>query len=707
MNNNPTSEKLTFLELIKKHKIEIPIIQRDYAQGREGKEELRNNFLNSLLVAVKGTPLELDFVYGSIIKSVFQPLDGQQRLTTLFLLHWFIALKENQLDNELKELLTKFTYETRTSSKEFSIDLINNGVVYNDEKNISDLIIDSSWFFLSWKRDPTIKSMLTMLDAIEQTFKNKTEVWDKLNNISFHYIELPNFGLSDDLYIKMNARGKALTPFENFKAKFEGHIEKNNWEPVEMKQSIENGFAFKLDQKYTDLFWSKKDDINTFDNIYLKFIAETVILNYAENSINKDEETKRIKELNDDFTQVSPENDFKETSSFKFLEQYLDVYIKYTSLTLDNLNGWDNLWKTTENELLKTFITKPTYNQRVLFYAQTCYLLKIGNITDNREQFLNWMRVIRNIVQNANIGNETFISVIQLIKELSDGCKDIYNHLSQDDLNLISNFSKEQVEQEVVKAKNIISFESQIKEIEDSNFFKGSVSFLFDNDDKFNIKYYEKVKLYFDDKGIREERKKDSVLIIQFLKAAEKYEFIEGTYSLDYRSENWKMISSQKQFMKSFQYFLLDQAKQEKFKPDWQNDIVNEVIDSGIIDYLIFESIQEVNITNHWGLLLLKVHNRKREDCKFVLKHIRNKFLLLKSEGVKCNNKIDSEKLKKPLFFGLNIPFEYNNHNYTWLVNDAGSKIKNSQNVWIDISSILEAKLEDSEKIEKIKELLK
>lgn len=192
MNNKPTSEKLTFRELISKHKIEIPIIQRDYAQGREGKEELRKNFLGALLEAVNGSPLELDFVYGSLKNSIFQPLDGQQRLTTLFLLHWFVAVKENKLDDELKRLLTKFTYETRTSSREFCIDLINKGIVYNDEQTISDLIIDSSWFFLSWKRDPTIKSMLTMLDAIQQTFQDKTEVWDKLNNISFHYIELQN-----------------------------------------------------------------------------------------------------------------------------------------------------------------------------------------------------------------------------------------------------------------------------------------------------------------------------------------------------------------------------------------------------------------------------------------------------------------------------------------------------------------------------------
>ncbi|MBT0550858.1 hypothetical protein [Riemerella anatipestifer] len=52
MNNIQTSEKLTFHELISKHYIENPIIQRDYAQGREGKEEIRTNFLKALLEIV-------------------------------------------------------------------------------------------------------------------------------------------------------------------------------------------------------------------------------------------------------------------------------------------------------------------------------------------------------------------------------------------------------------------------------------------------------------------------------------------------------------------------------------------------------------------------------------------------------------------------------------------------------------------------------
>ena len=43
--------------------------------------------------------------------------------------------------------------------------------------------------------------------------------------VTFHMIPLEDLGLTDDLYIKMNSRGKPLTEFENFKAHFEKTIE--------------------------------------------------------------------------------------------------------------------------------------------------------------------------------------------------------------------------------------------------------------------------------------------------------------------------------------------------------------------------------------------------------------------------------------------------------------------------------------------------
>ena len=47
-----TNEATSFWKFIGNYQIEIPIIQRDYAQGRLGKEYLRNNFLGNLTQAL-------------------------------------------------------------------------------------------------------------------------------------------------------------------------------------------------------------------------------------------------------------------------------------------------------------------------------------------------------------------------------------------------------------------------------------------------------------------------------------------------------------------------------------------------------------------------------------------------------------------------------------------------------------------------------
>lgn len=48
MLNKKTAEKISFWNLIQSSKIEIPIIQRDYAQGRLEQEKVRTRFLNAL-----------------------------------------------------------------------------------------------------------------------------------------------------------------------------------------------------------------------------------------------------------------------------------------------------------------------------------------------------------------------------------------------------------------------------------------------------------------------------------------------------------------------------------------------------------------------------------------------------------------------------------------------------------------------------------
>ena len=112
-------KKTTFWSFLKEKKVIIPIIQRDYAQGRADENALAERFVEDLKSALDGSAdsLVLDFVYGSNKdKNVFLPLDGQQRLTTLWLLHWYIAFRSsNALAEDDLKTFKNFSYETRSS----------------------------------------------------------------------------------------------------------------------------------------------------------------------------------------------------------------------------------------------------------------------------------------------------------------------------------------------------------------------------------------------------------------------------------------------------------------------------------------------------------------------------------------------------------------------------------------------------------------
>ncbi|MDE6083548.1 MAG: DUF262 domain-containing protein, partial [Muribaculaceae bacterium] len=125
-------ERTSFFKLFAENdfRIVIPMLQREYAQGRESAKEVRTEFLKALYTYLdEGIPeRDLDFIYGNIANNDFIPLDGQQRLTTLFLLHWYLsritsdAELRNQFDSKLLDYTgqhSRFTYKTRTSSSDF------------------------------------------------------------------------------------------------------------------------------------------------------------------------------------------------------------------------------------------------------------------------------------------------------------------------------------------------------------------------------------------------------------------------------------------------------------------------------------------------------------------------------------------------------------------------------------------------------------
>lgn len=660
---------ISFWELLSEcTKIEIPIIQRDYAQGRDNEKtkKIRNVFLDSLIKAIEleNESLELDFVYGDINNGIFQPLDGQQRLTTLYLLYWYFAYKTGNLSRN-KDNFKKFTYETRISSREFCYELVEKGEQLGDGVTLIEKITDASWFFISWKKDPTIKAMLVMLNSIESKLKSKsqeelTKEWQKLISenppITFHFKQLNYIGLTDDLYIKMNARGKALTDFENFKARFEKHIKENEFEKdlslteankEQWKELTEKTFSHRIDTVWTDLFWKHRGDDNLIDNEFVKFIAGIAINSYAENqeifeSKDDDELTRKIlegkkeKNITDEAVkrerierritllfnnpnEITPD-DFPSKKSFDYLKSCFDIYsnkeLKYDELIPEELKFWDfleikkvkiNSEQELDNNLFLDLVkdAKTEYKQRVLFYAQTQFLLKVD--TFNSKFFTEWMRVVRNIVQNETIDSaERYRGAIGLIKELSEGCEYTYKYLSNNTIK--SGFASSQVKEERTKAQIIIEkpdSKSVIHKTEDTNICKGKIRFPlycidFEIDDsrEFDIIKLGKVLTVINDNFADLNTKLSDEFKRAFLTIKENnYYEVWGTWSFSFNNNKRWLLNTVNDLKNSF------------FESsDWKRDYLKELVVK-LFDKTLNDIIKEYKCPNdmpNWKKRLIK-----------------------------------------------------------------------------------------------------
>lgn len=163
--------------------ITIPRIQRAYAQGRSDAHAVktRERFLSAIHAGLINNGLTLDFIYGNIQNGQLIPLDGQQRLTTLWLLHWYADKKEGINDKRL----ARFSYNTRYSARDFLIKLVNYEPTW--KTHLSDEIKNEGWFPMEWSNDPTVRGMLTMLDEIQKRFADINDLWNKLDKINFYF----------------------------------------------------------------------------------------------------------------------------------------------------------------------------------------------------------------------------------------------------------------------------------------------------------------------------------------------------------------------------------------------------------------------------------------------------------------------------------------------------------------------------------------
>lgn len=535
-------------ELLKEEELIIPEIQRDYVWGDN--ELVIKRFINNIKNMKDNEELDIGFFYSYKIYENFNALiDGQQRITTLILLSWYVGVDNTKLNN--------FKFKVRENSNNFLEKLLEQKsaeIPAIDGKKISDKIKNSIWYKRIWDNDPTVKSILNALDIIDKELENEKEnIKNKIDNIKFSCIEAGDRRLETE-YILLNKRGVNLTNSEQLKAILTEDIEnKNEW-------------LEKWEKDWQDILWEcKGENIYNTDNIWNAVLYWVRDIYVIENNICKDNDKEKI---NYDFDLIGIEKENKEkvlkildwiipvleTINYKF-----DIIQKECKFVIDDIESKIQ-GKVGANKEYSLTIKEKALFYSILYFINNInikdkniqldtiiqFILKTHNIyigdgtaeeikrnianyntmeikgrdsfegipktiTINIAEFsdifheiveIEKIRIFRNLIQNSNINASNLHNVVNSLKKFNNN---VYK------LGELEGLNKEQQEEEALKLEIFEKYKEYkdiIIEIENNNLFKGKIKkilLLFlsikEKDEKLNDNY--KLKdFYKNKKGI-------------------------------------------------------------------------------------------------------------------------------------------------------------------------------------------------------------
>lgn len=428
---NKESKPFSFKSFLEQYHVVIPMVQRDYAQGRTTDDvtRVRNRFLDAIKsYLVKSEDdndvMKMDFIYGETEqvrstttankqeKIIVTPLDGQQRLTTLYLLHWYAA-KKGVVEASNYEFLNNFTYDIRPSSRDFCSHLLQ--YVPDWSLSFHDQLVDQNWFMGEWLNDPTVIGMLVMLDSINYKFGNIANLWEILTGekarIVFYFLPLSENGLSDELYIKMNSRGKKLTAFEHFKAEYEDLYEKDSDEARTVNH--------KFDVEWADTFFPYRNQDDIVDNEFMKyFFYVSHILCYEQGIKKSNDEFELIKLIYSDSPNAVANRKYLEYAfdcwyrvmkDYGSIDNFFAKYLSGFTYEKGKVTTFKSVYEYLDTQnffhaCVKLYQVNNnfSYSDFLFLYGIITYLINKDAIKE--DEFIDRLRTLRNLIWNSNSG---------------------------------------------------------------------------------------------------------------------------------------------------------------------------------------------------------------------------------------------------------------------------------------------------------------
>lgn len=431
------------------------------------------------------------YIYGRVEESykgkLFYPYDGQQRLTTLYFLYLLIYFKFKNYD-EIQSFKKKLSYQTRISTNRFIesflswiLDSKEKDNIYNDfwnkdGKDLKGFIMSQDWFMMTeWNYDVSIINMLSIIVEISRRIKenlgDKTGIVnfidkDKNNPFQFDFIYVDDISKSDDLYIKINARGKALSPFENLKSDIDKY-----WKDEDKT---------KLDAEWTEYVWNQLDvnDKNkekSFDNSFYNLLSNIFYLQYLVGLDLNDINDKILIEIENKYKKGIVDKEWITQELCKvsclmissFLDAMIGPFKSIKDKQIESVNRKIFGLGDYQNNNGQNKIERADLFEIFVYYYSVSSLFKRNDMefTDKRN-LLNEIEIVTNrIIENQRPYLDSPTNLVKALKSVkvlidnsikSHGVYKFFLSIDNDTKESIRDgLMKEQVEEEILKAKLI------------------------------------------------------------------------------------------------------------------------------------------------------------------------------------------------------------------------------------------------------------
>ena len=258
-------------------------------------------------------------------------IDGQQRITTLFLL--LLALYSKQKDkwdyfrqHYFSQNLPKLDYRVREITHDFMVSLIDHELKFPEK----DFKKENVYYGNIYDNDITTKTINDNYYSIKSYIDKKRDTLDIIDLIDYieNYVEFNFFDTNissqgEKLYLYMNSRGESLSYQETIKALL---ISKCN-------EAEKNKFGLKW-ETWQDFFWQHRGTNNNADEGLQNFLKWAVILHMCseENVSLKEAEVRNGRkqsdnEIKEDYIRVEQD---REKNQVQF-DNYIRTYIRNNS----------------------------------------------------------------------------------------------------------------------------------------------------------------------------------------------------------------------------------------------------------------------------------------------------------------------------------------------------------------------------------------